>query len=77
MTTQMSRTARIIAGLIAATSLTAFAHPTPTNRYECRQEADISYEACTENAATTPQFEACRAQRSEDYDYCDRIFTNR
>lgn len=76
MIAPMPKTTRILACLIAAASVSAFAHPTPTNRFECRQDADVTFEACTQNAATEPEFEACRAQRSEDYDYCDRVFSN-
>jgi hypothetical protein len=72
-----SNTLRILAALMMAASVSAFTHPHVTNRAECKEEADIAFEACTQNAATEPEFTACRAQRSEEYDYCDRAFLNR
>jgi len=72
-----SKALRIFAGLIVAASLSAFTHPTPTNRAECKADADVAFEACTQNAGTAADIEACRAQRTEEYDYCERVFLNR
>jgi hypothetical protein len=77
MIASKSKALRILASLMVAASVSAFTHPHVTNRAECKQAADIVFEACTQNAATEPDFMDCRAQRAEEYDYCDRAFLNR